>query len=215
MDDETPEDINAEGFDVKTALSGRDKKISEQKAELEKLQAIIDATPPPSSDGTPPENNNPESSPTANGGNEGGNEAVLALLKDLQTQFNDLRRNSVDAVMNVDDALDNKDFVEWADSTKTEAWNPQSETIGQRYANYLEEGNMRGMKSIMDAWNKHASPDAASGVGIKTNNTVISATAKKNSEKADELDRKAMTALNEKRFKDALNLKNEANELRN
>lgn len=207
-------EFEQEGFDVKSALQGRDKKISEQDKQLKELQEKLKALESPSGDDKSSGSNTENSGNSNDGNNSGDDNPLLDMLTKMQAQLDTLQRNSVDAVMNVESALSNEEFVKWADSTHTESWNTQSDTLGERYAKYLEEGNMTGMKRIMEAWNKHASADSLSPVSINQTPKAISAKKKKDIEKADELDKKANVAMRERRFTDAMNFKNEANELR-
>jgi len=214
----TPE---SEEFDMKAALSGRDKKINSQAQEIELLtQKLADSKP-----NSELEEANESEKQVQEAKEEEPPTSLETVIQEItrlkaelkeQSQVNETyRKKSISQMMGVKSRFNDDDFVAWADKTPISPYIPNSPTVGAQYLEFMEAGNTEGMEAITreydntlginnhsPAINNHISPVSASKL-------------KKDSAKAAELIKKAENAMQTFNYNDAKKFRSEAERLIN
>ena len=215
MDDNTKDvetEIDSDGFDIKSALSGRDKTIAKliESEELLKQQ-LIEATKP-SDGGVGEENDDDDNTSGNNNSNHSQDEPpewAKSFFKNIENKIATIQRSNVDHLMGVDDALSNEEFTTWADGKKTSEYS--DETVGMLYATALEKGDMATLSKIMRNFNSEMGISSSESFNHSGNpKKLISGQKKKDLEKAKVLRSKAQDAMKRKDWKSALKLNDEA-----
>lgn len=125
--------------------------------------------------------------------------AMQQLIEGLSAKIDRLQHQSIDARFDLSARYKDEDFKRWANETRYSQFDPESPTLAERFDELVQQGDMRGMRSILDAYdlqNRGSTSTAMPDVRSKQ----LSPEQKKVGEKIKEVEAEIKASLSARNF---------------
>jgi predicted ribosome quality control (RQC) complex YloA/Tae2 family protein len=138
--------------------------------------------------------------------------AMQKLIEGLSAKIDNLQNQTIDTSLGLSARYQDEDFKKWANETRYSQFDPDSPTLAQRFDELVKKGDMRGMRSILDAYDRQ-NRGTTSSTMPDVRSKQLSPEQKKIGEKIKEVEAEIKLALKQRDFRKGKELNSRLDEL--
>ncbi len=138
--------------------------------------------------------------------------AMQKLIEGLSAKIDNLQNQTIDTSLGLSARYQDEEFRKWANENRYSPFDPDSPTLAERFDELAKQGDMRGMRSILDAYDRQ-NRGATSSIMPDARGKQLSPEKKKLNDKIKEVESEIKAALKARDFKKGRELNRQLDDL--